>query len=232
MLNYWIMLAFAAIAGATVLVLAVQGRGAAAQRARMRQSYFDLCLPLFGDVRRGVANHGFARISGTRDGRPFDLQALPDTLTFRKLPSLWLMVTIPAPTGLRATLDLMARPTGTEVFSHFAQLPVHLSTPDGLPDDVAVRTDDPARLPDRTFLDESILPLLQRLFARERMKELVLSPKGLRIVWLAEEADRTRYLLYRDAEMGQVPLQPALLNVLVDDLTELANRLATLQPGD
>lgn len=232
MLNYWMMLAFAAIAGATVLVLALRGRGAGADRAETRRAYFDLCRPLFNEVRVGVTSHGFARVSGSRDGLPFDLQALPDTLTFRKLPSLWLMVTIPAPTALGATLDLMARPSGTEVFSNFAQLPVHLTTPDGLPDDVAVRTDDPAALPDRTFLDESILPILQRLFARERMKELVLSPKGLRIVWLAEEADRTRYLLYRDAEMGQAPLQPALLNVLVDDLTDLANRLATLQPGD
>ena len=46
------------------------------------------------------------------------------------------------------------------------------------------------------------------LFADPLVKELVISPKGLRLVILAEEADRGRYLLFRDAEMGRMPLDP------------------------
>ena len=50
------------------------------------------------------------------------------------------------------------------------------------------------------------------------MKELVLSPKGLRAVFLAEEADRTRYLLFRDAEMGSTPLPAVRLETVLRSL--------------
>jgi len=55
----------------------------------------------------------------------------------------------------------------------------------------------------------------------DRLKELVISPKGLRIVWLIEEADRTRYLLFRDAEMGATPLLRATLLPLIGALRDL-----------
>jgi hypothetical protein len=47
------------------------------------------------------------------------------------------------------------------------------------------------------------------------VKELVLAPEGLRIVWLADEAERGRYLLFREAELGQEPLAPHALSPLV-----------------
>jgi hypothetical protein len=65
------------------------------------------------------------------------------------------------------------------------------------------------------------------LFADERAKELVISPKGLRIVWLAEEADRGRYLLFRDAELGHRPLARDVLSPLLTRLGALARTLHT-----
>ena len=59
------------------------------------------------------------------------------------------------------------------------------------------------------------------MFDDPKVKELVLSPKGLRIVLLAEEADRGRYLIFRDAEMGQTPLAPARLSPILDRLAAL-----------
>ena len=55
----------------------------------------------------------------------------------------------------------------------------------------------------------------------DRLKEVVISPKGLRIVWLIEEADRTRYLLFRDAEMGATALHRATLLPLIGALRDL-----------
>ena len=59
-----------------------------------------------------------------------------------------------------------------------------------------------------------------------RLKELVLSPRGLRLAWLAEEADRGRYLLFRDAEMGREPIDPAAVAPLLDALLDLRAALA------
>jgi hypothetical protein len=60
----------------------------------------------------------------------------------------------------------------------------------------------------------------------DRLKEVVLSPKGLRLTWLLEEAPRGRYLLFRDAEMGRTPVPPETLQPLLDALLDLRGRLA------
>ncbi len=60
------------------------------------------------------------------------------------------------------------------------------------------------------------------------MKELVLSPRGLRIVILAEEADRGRYLIFREAEMGMDALPPARLAPLLDRLRALRKDILAL----
>lgn len=196
-------------------------RAAAQARSSARLDYFAVCAPLFSAVRIRATDHGFARLNGHRSGHLVDLQAVPDTLTFRKLPSLWLMVTLPTPQPVAASADFMARPTGTEVFSNFGSLPVQVATPPGFPTDVAVRTDDPAGLPQGAVLDA-----VRAAFFSPRVKEVLVSPRGLRLVWLAEEADRSRYLIFRDAELGMRPLPPEVLTPLLDHLGAIADALA------
>ena len=58
------------------------------------------------------------------------------------------------------------------------------------------------------------------------LDELVIAPQGLRIVRLAEEANRNRYLIFRDAEMGSAPLNPEAVLPLLDRLADLAAELA------
>ncbi len=92
-------------------------------RAQARASYFDAVKPLFHSGETRVQPTGFPRMTGRRDGLTFDLQAVPDTLTFRKLPALWVLITLPEPLPIDATLDLMARPSGNEPFTKFARPP-------------------------------------------------------------------------------------------------------------
>ncbi len=107
----------------------------------------------------------------------------------------------------------MARPSGNEPFSHFATLQQSLPTPADLPETISVRSDDANRIPPADLIARHV-----DLIADPRVKELVLSPKGLRIVLLAEEADRGRFLIFREAEMGMTPLDPARLSPLLDRL--------------
>ena len=46
------------------------------------------------------------------------------------------------------------------------------------------------------------------LFTAGIVKELVIAPQALRLVILGDEAERGAYLLFREAELGQVPLTP------------------------
>lgn len=214
-----------AAVGATALSLAVRHRRDSAGRRATRAGYFDACLPLFEKPVTGAAPSGFARVSGKYQGRSFDLQAVPDTLTYRKLPALWLLVTIPEPMPVGATLNIMVRPTGAETFSHFGLLPIDLDPATGLPPDTVMRTDDPAGLPPESFLQAHL-----SLFESDRVKELVIAPKGLRITCLAEEADRGRYLLFRDSEMGKQPLPPQTLRPLLERLVAMAIDLDRIAP--
>ena len=49
------------------------------------------------------------------------------------------------------------------------------------------------------------------IFADGRAKELLITPNGVRIVWLLAEADRARYGVFRQAEFGDAKLDPALI---------------------
>lgn len=193
-------------------------------RTTARASYFDAVKPLFEGGETRVQPTGFPRITGRRGGLAFDLQAIPDTLTFRKLPALWVLVTLPEPLPLGATLDLQARPSGNEPFTKFATLPQSLPTPPNLPKDLAIRSDDATRIP-----PPDLIASHADLFQDPRVKELVLSPKGLRIVILAEEADRGRYLIFREAEMGRMPLPPSRLEPLLYRLAALRQDVLALK---
>jgi hypothetical protein len=166
--------------------------------------------------RKGQGASGFARLGGQYRGVEADIQVLPDTLTFRKLPALWALVTLPGPLPVRATIDLMIRPTGVEPFSRFSTLMHQLDRPADFPEDCAIRTDSPLHMP-----PEDLVRAHLHIFDDPKVKELVISPKGLRIVFLAEEAQRSRYLIYRDAEMGVTPLPATVAQAKLDQLIDL-----------
>ena len=195
-----------------------------AQAARHRKTaharYFDDVKSLFDGGETRPQPSSFPRMSGRKDDLTFDLQASPDSLTFRKLPALWVMVTLPHPLPIKATLDLMARPSGLEPFSRFNSLAQSLPPMPGLPAHVAVRCDDAAHVPPASLISHHA-----QIFDDPSVKELVISPKGLRIVILAEEAARGRFLIFRDAEMGLIPLPPARIKPLLDRLQTLRQDL-------
>lgn len=212
----------AVLAGAGLVWLGMQTLHASKRRKRAREHYFMDVQPLFEQVSSRTEPSGFARLSGRIGADTFDLQALPDSLSFRKLPALWVMVTLPVPQPVKATLDIMARPGGLETFSHFNSLRYTLPPLAGLPEGIVIRSDNASEIPP----PEQIEPHLG-LFADPRVKELVISPKGLRLVILAEEAERGRYLIFRDSELGLSPLAAERLKPLIDTLLALRDTLRT-----
>ena len=202
--------------GGLVLFLALRLMSDAARRTAARAGYFDRVAPLMGRLRRAITPTGFARVSGDLAGVETDLQVTPDTLTYRKLPALWLLVTQPAALPVAQRIHLMARPRGVEPFSTFDTLPHQTLLPVGFPYDATLRSERPL-----TPAEAALLFRHRSVLNDERVKELVISPKGLRITWLADEAERGRYLIFREAEMGRTPLPPEALAPLLAALAAL-----------
>jgi hypothetical protein len=150
--------------------------------------------------------------------RDLPVRILPviDTLPARRLPALWLLVTVQSPMPTSARFDLMMRPTGPTTFSNFDLLPVTVSPPPGFPEEAVLRTDDPEHM----LPPHVIIPHLD-VFRDVRAKELLISSNGVRLVWLTAEANRARYAVFREADFDDVELDPDVLRNLLDRLVAL-----------
>ncbi|MBC2835678.1 hypothetical protein [Paragemmobacter straminiformis] len=220
MAEAFVLAAFAALLGA-VLLLSRRRQGRVLAR---RAALLDPCRRLFADTRLRCDAFGFPRMAGTRDGLSYDIQIVPDALAVRKLPALWLLVSLPQSMPVAFTLHLMLRPTGAEGFTRFRSLPNQHDLPAGFPADAALRSDDPVAL--------ALAPLLQPLVTLwgDTLKEIILSPKGLRLTLLLEEADRKTYLILRETDLGQTPVNPAALSRALDALAGLRAALHAPAP--
>jgi hypothetical protein len=192
-----------------------------AKQAELPAQLFAEILPLLENVQ--LANGeavGSWQVIGNYRNRTFQIKAITDTLAVRKLPSLWLMMTLPEPQPVPATFDVMMRPQGPTTFSNFDFLSHTLPTPDGFPQEAVVRSDSAAAALPR----EALLGPLKFLEAN-RGKELLISPKGLRFVLQAAEADRARYGVYREANFGDTAISGNLVQKTMDILIDLSERL-------
>jgi len=159
---------------------------------------------------------GYPCLTGYYAGVPVQVLPVVDTLAVRRLPAMWLLVTVQAPLKVGAKLDLMMRPAGPTTFSNFDFLPCTLECPAGFPEHAVLRTDDFARAPPVSWLEGHL-----EVFENVRAKELLVTAQGLRLVWLLAEAERARYGVFRQAEFGAVDIAPALLRELLDRLLAL-----------
>jgi hypothetical protein len=224
-LDTTLMALLGALAGTAFLYTLYRHAQDSRARAARRAAFLDEAKGLFTGGVKVITPDGFPRISGSYQGLTFDIQAVPDTLNVRKLPTLWVLASLAEPMPVKGTLDIMMRPRGVEYFSRHAALPVQMTPDPGLPHDCTVRTDAPEALPPRDVVLKHA-----RILEDPMAKELVISPKGLRLVWLAEEAHRGRYLIFRDSEMGLQPFPAATLKPLLDHLVALRQDLLAAQP--
>ncbi|MFN0194441.1 MAG: hypothetical protein ACKVP5_21130 [Aestuariivirga sp.] len=185
--------------------------------ARAPREFFEPVLPLMDNARIAASDSpGNFKLDGDYKGFPVQVQAITDTLALRRLPALWLLVTLPSPLPLRAKFDMMMRPAGQTTFSNFDLLLETIGRPPGFPEESIVKSDNATEaLPAHV-----VVPHLN-LFDGRRAKELLIAPNGLRIVWLLAEADRARYGVFRQADFGGVTLGPDLLSDLLDRLIML-----------
>ena len=190
-----------------------------AKRADQGRVFFEPIVSLFDapDVERGMTA-GVWSLSGRYRDCIFQFKTVADTLATRKLPSLWLMVTLPEPQRLTGTTDMMMRAAGVTSFSNFDFLPHTLSLPAGFPEQATIRSDVDA--------NSEVISIMARhleLFQRGRGKELLISPKGLRMVVQLAEGNRARYGVFREANFDGTSIGVDLAKQLMDTLINLRN---------
>ena len=159
-------------------------------------------------------------LSGLYDNQNFELKTITDTLNTRKLPSLWLMITLKSPLPIKHTLDMMLRPAGPSTFSNFDFLPVILPTPSGFPDLAVLRSDG-----DTSPFDLNLLRPTLTYFKNPRAKEFLATPNGLRFVTQLGEAERARYLVAREARFEGQAIDAVETKMALELLLALKNNL-------
>ena len=179
-------------------------------RRSQRGRLFSACLELFQACRVVQDGPGYPVLTGRYQGVEVKLEPVVDHIAWRKVPSLWLKATVLAP-GAPGVLDMIVRPQGVEFYSPSGDLEHRMSPPPGFPADALICTDDEAALP----LIEKIRPHLA-MFEDPRMKELLITPRGVRLVRQLWQADRARYAVLRQAEFPAEALSPDLARSLLD----------------
>ena len=205
----WIIVLAASIACITLLVAMHRRNRAAVQRRR--SALFEPAYDLFESYRVSQDGIDYPVLDGRYRGNDFHLDAIVDTLTFRRIPVLWLRVSLLASLPGTATLDILVRSQNTEFYSPGNRLPHVLPPRPGWPADAVVRTDDPDRAPNLTAIERHMV-----VFARPQTKELLVTAKGVRIVHMLDQARRAEYLVLRQAEFEQGAVDKEILRDLMD----------------
>jgi hypothetical protein len=177
-----------------------------------RGAYLHPCLDLFETYRVEQDDVDFPMLEGRYRGHLVRLVPIVDHVAVRKLPSLWLLATVKDAVPVAGVTSFLARPLNTEFFSPAIHLPDRLATPPGFPDWVQVRTDRPEEPPPAEAVEAQA-----SLFRDPKMKELVIAPPSVRLVYQAAEGRRAHYMVLRQPDFGEaLVVDPVLVRTLLD----------------
>jgi hypothetical protein len=166
-------------------------------------------------------------LTGIYEGHQFEIKTITDTLNTRKLPSLWLMVTLKNPIPINHTLDMMLRSAGPSTFSNFDFLPFSIPTPSGFPKQAALHSDE-----NQPPFDLNLLKPILNFFKNPRAKEFLATPNGLRLVTQLGEAERARYLVAREARFENTVIDTTETKHALELLLALKNNLQQIDAHD
>jgi hypothetical protein len=192
-----------------------------------RRQLLDFCRGVLDEERWTAGDDGFPVIEGRACGQPVVAKLIPDTMVVRRLPQLWLSVTMKHRIPHAPSLSIVARFTGNEFYAAALDLPQRIDPPIGFPLDVMIRGDGARAM----RLCHDLGPALAKVLADERVKEIILAPNGVRIVRQAAEGRRGEHLLLRQAVFDECKIQRSDFVQALSELADLvAKRDAQLEP--
>jgi hypothetical protein len=211
----------------TVLIaLGVAGVGLLAKREHRsiratREALLDDCASALEDPGMTLCGDGFPLLIGKDRGLSVHVQLISDTMVVRRLPQLWLFVTMLERLRDLPSLAVLVRPAGYEFYSITTGLTHALSTPAALPPEVLIKGSD-ARA---EGLLERLTPALAVILADPRVKEIAMTSKGVRIIRQAAEGRRGEHLLLRQPTFDDAKVAASNLARLLEQIHLLRSAL-------
>ena len=205
-----------------VAILAALAQKELRDDLRQRRALLDAAAGLLDNASVTIGSDGYPRLSGTYEGgHRISLEVVPDSLVPRRLPQLWLKLTLLAPeSASRPSIGVLARPIGTEFYSRVL----------GLPDTIApsFTADFPLLMRGRGATEAVIqrtCDLFRTLFTDPALKEVVITPRGAGSVRRIAEGDRGAHVLYRQMRFPVSQVSPEFVHNALAELVLLNDAL-------
>jgi len=190
---------------------------------KKRRAMYDDCLPLFTDIDITQDDVNYPVLRARYNSLEIVIEPLVDHIAVRKIPVLWLMVTLKSPVPYKSTLDYLVRPHNTEFYSPSTNLQHRLDVPQDWPQHATLRTNDVENTPPIDIVGCCV----SRVFEDPKYKELLITPKGIRIVYLVDEALRSHYMVLRQLMFENDHLDNMLVKRLIDIFIQLHGDLSS-----
>jgi hypothetical protein len=183
-----------------------------------RRTLLDCCASLLSETRVIYGSDGFPTLEGRHRGHYVRAELLPDTMTIRRLPQLWLKLTRLEARPNLAEFSVLVRPSGMEFYSLTDAHSIALEPPAGIASEIIARGN--RRVSQRAV--DNHAPVLRRIFSDARMKEIAVTAKGLRLIWQAAEGARGDHLIFRQCRFESASVEPATFATLLSALDSLS----------
>jgi len=178
-------------------------------KKQARSCVFDECNSLLQQPLASLDKANLPVLYGDYAGFKVHLSVVEDTLGWRKIPPLWLLIKVVANNPSHGTLDFIARPANNEFYSPSWQWDGSMAIPAGWPQHAILKyLKQPV---DLGLLDNDV----PELFADTKMKELLVTPIMTRLTYMIKQGERGEYLLMRNAVYDNVPVSKDVVERLL-----------------
>lgn len=203
--------------GAMALVIALLAVREHRVERDARRKALDRCRDLLEGARLSYGADGFPRLDGRYQGRAVLVRLVPDTMTIRRLPQLWLEVTrLASRPGLPGFATLV-RPSGNDYYSLTERFSLQLPPPATFPEEVLIKGSDARAIGLIGQLAHAVGEALRDV----SVKEFAVTERGTRLLRQAAEGKRGEHLLLRQADFAGVTVDPQLLATMLDQLVAI-----------
>ena len=193
------------------------------RKVQARSTVFDDCIGLLQQAQISQDKANLPVLQGSYAGYKIALNIVEDTIAWRKLPPLWLLVKVSANKTIIGSLDIIMRPANNEFYSPSWQWDGNLTIPPSWPQHAIVKYQ---QIP----VDVALLAVhVPALFADEKMKELLIMPNMVRLTYMAKQADRGEYLIMRNAVYSEMPIDKTIVESLIKQAIEIRQTLENTQ---
>ncbi len=180
-----------------------------AYQLQVRQHMFDELESLLQHSTRTTDKANLPVLQGSYGGYKVAFSVVEDSIGWRKLPPLWLLVKVEANRATTGTLDMIVRPANNEFYSPSWQWDGNLAIPASWPQHAIMKYHQQA-------VDVALLGRhVPAMFADDKMKEVLLLPNMVRLTYMVKQAERGEYLIMRNTVFDAQPIDKTVAEGLL-----------------